>query len=67
MQASVEVDKKRNQASASIDKQVNEVKAQSKLLMSDKKLKNEIANKKLGMHIDSEIQRIKTENNNNNR
>jgi hypothetical protein len=64
MQASVEVDKKRNQVNASMDKQLNEAKAQNKLLMSDKKLKNDIANKKLGMHIDAEIQRIKSENKN---
>jgi hypothetical protein len=64
MQASVEVDKKRNQVNAGMDKQLNEAKAQNKLLMSDKKLKNDIANKKLGMHIDAEIQRIKSENKN---
>jgi hypothetical protein len=59
MQATVEVDKKRNQVNSGMDKQLNEAKAQNKVLMESQKLNHNMANKKLGLLIDAEINKEK--------
>ena len=62
MQASVEVDKKRNQVNAGMDKELNEIKAQSKVLMNSKKAEANLANRKLGLYIDAEVNKVKQKN-----
>tara|TARA_R110000824_G_scaffold390719_1_gene587271 strand:+ start:293 stop:2593 length:2301 start_codon:yes stop_codon:yes gene_type:complete len=62
MQATVEVDKKRNQVNSGMDKQLNEAKAQNKVLMESQKLNHNMANKKLGLLIDAEINKEKQKN-----
>jgi hypothetical protein len=59
MQASVEVDKKKNEVTTNLEKESLLSKAQQKLLRDSRKLQTDHENRKLGVFVDSEIKNLR--------